>query len=410
MALKQQTRQDKVLIVDDEVFIRKALTRSLKDDYQLQAVASGDECLQSARQWQPDVILLDVEMPGKNGFEVCDEIKRDPLLQSIPVVFLSSHTDLRQRMHSFDVGGDDYLMKSSDKELILYKLKHLCDKGREHKTLAHQVQAAQQTSLEALNTSFELGKAVRFIEQTYQLGSYETLAAKLLQTLTDLGLKATVLMMTVKGEMFFSNTAKQVPPLEIEVIRGLHSDKRFTDFGCRTQTNYPRVALLVKNMPLEDRGQYGRLKDFFPFVLCSTDAKICMLDAEEQMLEQQHNLTESAKVLDGVLSTIGSRLTDNRANTEAIISAAIDELNVELPKMGLDDDQEKFIFDTFDNIRESLYSQIDSGKRSEAAFAEVSQLLVKMTEKQDDIIKNTFAFDKREELDTDSLEGDVDLF
>lgn len=67
--------QTKALITDDDKFIRGMLTRFLKGDYDIRTAQSGVECLGEAQQWQPDIILLDVEMPKQNGYEVCEQLK-----------------------------------------------------------------------------------------------------------------------------------------------------------------------------------------------------------------------------------------------------------------------------------------------------------------------------------------------
>ena len=109
---------DKVLIIDDDRFTQNVLHKSLYQHYEVRTADDGTTGIRLANQWHPNVILLDVEMPGKNGYEVCDELKQDDNTQDIPVLFLSSHSSIRERMLGFEVGGDDYLEKPCSQEIL----------------------------------------------------------------------------------------------------------------------------------------------------------------------------------------------------------------------------------------------------------------------------------------------------
>ena len=80
-------------------------------------------------------------------------------------------------------------------------------------------------------------------------------------------------------------------------MRVLHSDQRFYDFGCRTQINYANVALLIKNMPLDDRERYCRIKDLLPFVLAAIDEKVRIIDTDHALKTQAINLSGSVDEL-----------------------------------------------------------------------------------------------------------------
>ncbi len=269
----QNPVKDKLLIIDDEEFVHRVLHQRLDDYYDAKSTMTGSQGYEEALAWNPDVILLDVDMPGQNGYEVCDVLKRDENTADIPIIFHSQKSSLRERMLGYEVGADDYLLKSSGQEEVLTKLRKVLDYAKVKKNLKHSADSAQQTALEAMSTSFELGKAVRFVERTYNASSTERLGEYLMEFANDLDLSAVCMIISSKGNYYFSSTQAQVAPLEQELMQMLHGEKRFTDFGCRTQINYSRIALLIKNMPLEDRARYGRLKDTLPFVLGAADAK-----------------------------------------------------------------------------------------------------------------------------------------
>ncbi|MEA3266088.1 MAG: diguanylate cyclase [Candidatus Fermentibacteria bacterium] len=105
----------KVLIIDDDVdSLAIAKFRLKKDGYILESAGDGIEGLARAREVDPDLILLDVQMPGKSGFEVCEELKSDSDLCNIPVIFLSAADDISEKVKGLDLGAVDYVTKPFD--------------------------------------------------------------------------------------------------------------------------------------------------------------------------------------------------------------------------------------------------------------------------------------------------------
>jgi len=80
-----------ILIVDDEISNIEIMNAVLEDDYEICFATSGQQALDIARTVQPDLILLDVLMPGIDGFEVCRQIKADIMLVDIPIIFTTGH-------------------------------------------------------------------------------------------------------------------------------------------------------------------------------------------------------------------------------------------------------------------------------------------------------------------------------
>ncbi len=105
----------RILIVDDEPIARHTLEALLyHKDYALTLAASGPEGLARAVEIQPDLILLDVMMPGMDGFEVCRRLRADPQLSAIPILLVTALDDHASRLHGLEVGADDFIAKPFD--------------------------------------------------------------------------------------------------------------------------------------------------------------------------------------------------------------------------------------------------------------------------------------------------------
>src|SRR5687767_1972567 len=101
-----------VLVVDDTPENLALMVGLLKDDYRVKVATNGAKALQIvAGDAPPDLVLLDIMMPGIDGYEVCRRMRASPSLRDVPVMFLSSLEDVRNKAKGFEAGGNDYLTK-----------------------------------------------------------------------------------------------------------------------------------------------------------------------------------------------------------------------------------------------------------------------------------------------------------
>ncbi|WP_406660752.1 response regulator [Methanolobus sp. ZRKC3] len=102
----------KILIVDEEVDALTALKVALEaDGYNVIEALDGFEGISKARSENPDVILLDIMMPGMDGFEVCRRLRSDPQLSDIPVIMLTAKGEVDDKVEGLETGADDYVTK-----------------------------------------------------------------------------------------------------------------------------------------------------------------------------------------------------------------------------------------------------------------------------------------------------------
>ncbi|MCL4254213.1 MAG: response regulator, partial [Anaerolineae bacterium] len=105
------TRGD-ILVVDDHPPSLQVLTAILsKQGHTIRAVMSGKMALTAAQTETPDLVLLDVKLPDMDGYEVCRQFKNDERLRGVPVIFISSPETTYDKIHAFEVGAVDYIMK-----------------------------------------------------------------------------------------------------------------------------------------------------------------------------------------------------------------------------------------------------------------------------------------------------------
>jgi len=112
----------RVLVVDDEQNNRMLLTELLSDDFRVKTVESGEEALDAASDFFPNVILLDIMMPGISGLETCARLKQNPDLRGTKIIMVSAKHTSSERLEGYDAGADDYVTKPFNMDELLAKV------------------------------------------------------------------------------------------------------------------------------------------------------------------------------------------------------------------------------------------------------------------------------------------------
>lgn len=121
-----ETKGKKVLIADDEPDILEIIQYNLQaEGYQVYTAKDGDDALTKARQVKPDLIILDIMMPKKNGVEVCEILRSQPAFKDTLIIFLTALNDEMSQMKGFDKGADDYVNKPISPKLLLSRVNAL---------------------------------------------------------------------------------------------------------------------------------------------------------------------------------------------------------------------------------------------------------------------------------------------
>jgi DNA-binding response OmpR family regulator/anti-sigma regulatory factor (Ser/Thr protein kinase) len=129
-----------VLIIDDEPAARESLEALLTaEGYQLEFAMDGIQGLARAVVLYPDIILLDVMMPGIDGYEVCRRLREDPILAEVPVVMITALDDQASRLRGIEAGADDFISKPFDKSELRARVRAICRLNRYRLLLAEKV-------------------------------------------------------------------------------------------------------------------------------------------------------------------------------------------------------------------------------------------------------------------------------
>jgi signal transduction histidine kinase/DNA-binding response OmpR family regulator len=158
-----------ILVVDDDLPSLRVLSNLLMEHgYQVRGARNGSTALMMVGAELPDLILLDIQMPGVNGFQVCEELKRNPTTQNVPILFISASDEVLDKVQSFEIGGVDYINKPFREQEILARIKTHLSLSKLHRDLIainsklqaeilerERVQLALQASQASLRAQYE---------------------------------------------------------------------------------------------------------------------------------------------------------------------------------------------------------------------------------------------------------------
>lgn len=292
-----------VLAIDDDKLVHRIIEEALSQFCKLIHAKNGDEGLRLAAKYHPDIILLDVEMPGMSGFEVCERIKKTSDIADIPVMFLSSKKEISERMRGYNSGASDYVVKPFNREELVARINVLDAYRKQSYQLTQDVKRAQTTAEIAMTDSGDMGRIMRYVGQSYHAHDLNTLSEYFFEFFIPLQLDVAVAFWYHESEVYLSgNGAMQ--PIEQELLQKHRDGSRFVDFGRRTIINYPKVSLLIKNMPVDDSAMYGRYKDLLPHILEATNSKIKDMEVSEEALSKVEQIGLVFEALSEQLSSI----------------------------------------------------------------------------------------------------------
>lgn len=122
---------DSILVIEDDEIVARTIERCLRgSEFRVRLANSGVEGLRASRREVPDLVILDVIMPGLDGYAVCREMRADPQLGEVPILFLTAKTKDEDKIAGFTVGADDYLGKPFNVDELILRIRAILRRAR----------------------------------------------------------------------------------------------------------------------------------------------------------------------------------------------------------------------------------------------------------------------------------------
>lgn len=171
--LQKKETGKKLLVIDDSDQIRWFLKHVFNKEYQILEARNGQDGINVALKEEPDLILCDVMMPVKDGYETCREIKNDPKMAQTPVVMLTAKVESEDVITGIEAGADDYITKPFDVEILRSKINSLMKKRDDMKRYFSNSSAASHNEENTLSTNPFMDAVVKNIEKHLDDSTFE---------------------------------------------------------------------------------------------------------------------------------------------------------------------------------------------------------------------------------------------
>lgn len=223
----------KVCVVDDDPAVRDIICAMLDPDYPVEAFESAEACQAALTDTLPDLLLLDINLPGMNGYTFCQQIKSDGRLRKMPVIFVSGHDSPEERIAGYDAGGEDFIVKPFEPEELLRKVKVAQQIVQNQRTLAEQVEESEHLSSLVLASMDETGILLQFMSKLIAMNSAQEICAGGLELLHRYRLEG-VVQTRLDGETLTMSASGTNLPLEASVIEHVRNQGRIFEFSRRS--------------------------------------------------------------------------------------------------------------------------------------------------------------------------------
>jgi len=384
-AALSMTNKKNILIVDDELINLNILKEILRKEYEIKVFESGDECLaylktiqdagQDTEQNFPDLILMDVKMPGTNGLECCKQIKQNSLSADIPVVFLSALIQPEDRIAGYEAGGDDYILKPFDDDELKMKLRLVLENRSKFKNKSNDYQEALSTAMTAMTNASEIGIILRFFHEIFSATDIESVTQSLLSVVNSYGLQATLAINIDSPDALVYSSIGVVKPLEVSLIKELRGRERIFHFGKRTLISMGCVSLLILNMPTENEELYGRLKDHLAMITEGLQSRIDAIFVEQERNKQRENLLSLITMIQQIIASIEKSQEEHQQEHAALMNDLVDKVEGSFVYLGLTDEQEKTFTSLIRDTETKATVLFDKGSELQEKFNKIKMML-----------------------------------
>jgi pilus assembly protein CpaE len=207
----------RVLVIDDDRLIRKVVNKALTDlGYEVTEAEDGLEALKRIKSIQPDAVIVDKLMPGIDGLEVTRRLRREPELAHIPILILTSESDLQEKLAAFEAGADDYICKPFAAAELAARLTALLRRAKALQAAqAQMLQKSDQARLIAVHSlRGGIGSSTLAVNLAIGLHSLWQNATLILDLVPNAGQQALMLNMSLKRTWADLGT---IPPEELDI-------------------------------------------------------------------------------------------------------------------------------------------------------------------------------------------------
>jgi CheY-like chemotaxis protein len=361
----------RALIADDNLIMRETLRMLLKKEFDVDTVDSGQACLDLLAREKMDLVLLDIMMPGIDGYETCRLLREAN--QDVPVIFVSAMDTLEERLRAFDNGGNDFIRKPFDAQVLLRKALKAVELYGDRKRLASEKDSLQKMAMGFLKNVGETGILLNFMREMMGSVSYEALAKGLVEAAHEYGLNCHAQVR--QGAESVSWTASgPASELELSILEKSSKMGRIFEFSNRLVVNHECVTLLVNDLP-EDPEMRGRIRDNVAILVDSAEAIAETVGLRKQAAAQNAMMLLASANSHGAIERMREMYRRQQMDMRLQLQSLVDEVENSYTYLALSTAQEESMSITVQGGANRIIEVIESSSEFELEFSTILSAL-----------------------------------
>ena len=352
-----------VLVVDDEAISRSLHRAILAKKFDVMTASSGGEALEICRQKMPDLVLLDVNMPGMDGYQFCEELRRT---SAIPILFLTANESLEEHLQAYDVGGSDLITKPVSADILLRKVSVAIQQYRTASALSLEKKELERMAMGFLSTASQTGTLLKFITEGVACTEYAELARMLLKATASLGLDCSVMVRHEAGAEVITDHG-EATSLETSIFEHAAEMGRIFQFRRKMVVNYSRISIIVSNMPDEsvEPERTGVVRDSLAILAESAEALAVNVDGRKEAQKRAEQIQVALSSAETMLKALDEQQRGVRLDTRLLLQELVDSIEKTYSWLSTTQEQETTISGTMAASMEKILRRIGQGDELE---------------------------------------------
>jgi CheY-like chemotaxis protein len=363
-----------VYVVDDDPCVLDIIRGILEPDCAVETFESVDACLSRLETSRPDMFLLDVRMPGIDGYAFCRQIKDDAGLCHIPVTFVSCQDTIDARLKGYDSGGEDFIVKPFEAEEMLRKVHVAQQIAQGKRNLQMQAEDAELLSSLVMASMDEYAILVQFMRKLITLNSEQEIAAGMLELIQRYKLDG-VVQTRISGRTLTISAQGSNLPLETSVVDHARGMGRIFEFHSRSVHNFDRLTLMINNMPQHDPEFCGRLRDHLCIAVECAESRLKAVETEESSQRSQAGIRDAIERIGASTSNARQAYLRDRAASAELMMLLEQDFSRAFAHMEIYDKDELTLTALVGNFTEKLLNLLDSGEETHQAMEDLGRRL-----------------------------------
>ncbi|WP_196139119.1 response regulator transcription factor [Aliikangiella sp. G2MR2-5] len=356
------------------------IKKSLSEDYDVVTLDSPENAVEELLSIKPRLILLDVNMPDTDGYQICRELRKQQELSNTPVIFLTCRSSLEDRLTGFEAGGDAYITKPYELAELKYIVQSQLLRHQNLIAAENKADLANEMVFVMMKNNSEIGQVIQYARALSQTKEEVELLDNTFSVLNDFGLNSTILLRLTAGEIVARSDKKPFTPIEEQLLQLARDGQRIVCVGCKYVFTGNHSVFLIKNMPTDDADLTGRLRDHLAIMLESCDACIELINYRHKEKIDREKIANKAE------STVMQEFNKIISINESLNQKAqlvFDQLATNIEEsfmfLGLTEEQELQLTEYIESARKEINQYMDAGYSLQEALCRVADSVHELT-------------------------------